>query len=75
VGWDFFSQERGIAGGDWRLSGCVDILADEMSRREKQIPHPAKTAGIRDDNCGGTAGIRDDNHAGRDSGKRINRAT
>ncbi len=31
------------------VSGSVYILAEQISRREKQIPHPAKTAGIRDD--------------------------
>jgi len=36
-----------------RWLGSVDILAEKMSRREKQIPHPAKTAGIRNDICAG----------------------
>ncbi len=32
------------------VSGSVDDLGGGPSRTEKQIPHPAKSAGIRDDN-------------------------
>jgi hypothetical protein len=30
---------------------AVEVLVWRKSKREKQIPHPAKTAGIRDDIC------------------------
>ena len=33
----------------WKLHGAVDILAVPGTKSEKQIPHPAKDAGIRDD--------------------------
>jgi hypothetical protein len=33
----------------WNPSGCVDSLVETQPTSEKQIPHPAKSAGIRDD--------------------------
>jgi hypothetical protein len=32
-----------------RRLGSVEIEVVEQAEREKQIPHPAKSAGIRDD--------------------------
>jgi hypothetical protein len=34
-----------------KLSGSVDILTIEACKCEKQIPHPAKSTGIRDDSA------------------------
>jgi hypothetical protein len=39
------------------LTGSVDILGHTWLKNEKQIPHPAKNAGIRDDKFPG-AGIK-----------------
>ncbi len=42
-------MRRGSETGDQNIYGTVHILGEEKSYIEKQIPHPAKTAGIRDD--------------------------
>jgi hypothetical protein len=39
-----------LAGLDEALCS-VEIAATKPTGREKQIPHPAKTAGVRDDSC------------------------
>jgi hypothetical protein len=35
-------------------AGSVESLAIRAPESEKQVPHPAKTAGIRDDTCAAT---------------------
>jgi hypothetical protein len=37
-----------------RRAGFVDILWTKEPEKQKQIPHPAKTAGIRDDKWAST---------------------
>jgi hypothetical protein len=43
---------------NWNLSGSVEILAETHSTREKQIPRPAKSAGLRDDRAVETNELR-----------------
>jgi adenine-specific DNA-methyltransferase len=42
----------------------LDEIGAGEEERKKQIPHPAKDAGIRDDTSGGGAGIREDTFGG-----------
>jgi hypothetical protein len=43
---------------NWNLSDSVEILAGTHPTREKQIPRPAKSAGLRDDRGVGTYELR-----------------
>jgi ribonuclease R len=58
-----------LPGGRYHLAGSrpstggVDILPSDSAKTKKQIPHPAKTAGIRDDN-------RYENRSGQDGAPR-----